>query len=47
MDKKKYSTTTVTGADGYDSWGVIIEEFKTEKEAKAYIKKLKEADKSG
>jgi len=41
--KKKYSTTTVTDEFGNDSWGVIIQDFKTEKEAKTYIKKLKEA----
>ena len=39
--QKKYDTTTVTDNYGNDSWGVIIQDFKTEKEAKEYIKELK------
>ena len=38
---KKYSTTTVTDDYGYDSWGVIIQDFENEKKAKEYIKLLK------
>jgi len=38
----KYETTTITDDFGGDSWGVIIHSFKTEKEAKKYIKYLKE-----
>jgi len=37
-EKKKIGTTCLGSGDGY---GVVIEEFKTEKEAKKYIKELK------
>ena len=41
---KKYSTITVTDDYGYDSWGVIIQDFENEKKAKEYIKWLKVRD---
>ena len=45
MSKKQYSTTIVCDEWGNDGWGVIIQDFKTEKEAEVYIKRLREGEK--
>lgn len=41
----KYQTTIMTGEFGDTTWGVVIGDFKTEKEAKKYIKQLKQVGK--
>ena len=37
----RFDTTNVTDKKGNDSWGIIIQDFDTEKDAKAFIKDLK------
>ena len=41
LRKMIFETTTMTDNYGNNSWGIIVRDFKSEKEAKLFIKDLK------